>query len=119
LQRDGFDQTDPLKKSKTTGDGHETTGHMSPMSRLSKNEEMTMRTTLLATAALAFMAASSMSVPAAQAAPFGLTLPTAQNQSLAEPVDYRTYCGRWRDICRDRWSWGTWRFRRCMALHNC
>ena len=39
--------------------------------------------------------------------------------SLAEKVDWRGHCSRWRHECSSRWGWGTWRFRRCMVFHGC
>ncbi|MEM9027042.1 MAG: hypothetical protein AAGC70_01590 [Pseudomonadota bacterium] len=29
------------------------------------------------------------------------------------------YCARWRRICGYRWGWGTWRWRRCLAIRHC
>ena len=29
------------------------------------------------------------------------------------------YCRGWRHECANRWGWGTWRFRRCLARHGC
>ena len=77
-----------------------------------------MRFNLLgATAALAFGALGTIGAQAAPVVPSG---PFAQSsQSLAQPVDYRNYCGRWRDECRERWGFRSWRYRRCMSYHGC
>jgi hypothetical protein len=48
-----------------------------------------------------------------------LTEPTAVNQTLAQPIGYRNYCGRWRHECGDRYPARGWRFRRCMSFHGC
>jgi hypothetical protein len=81
-----------------------------------------MRTALIAAIGFACLALGSAS--GANAAPAGLTLlPKLETQSLAEPVTYRTryvnHCVRWRNECRERWGWRTWRFRRCMSRHGC
>jgi hypothetical protein len=42
----------------------------------------------------------------------------ASDSSLVQTVQYRS-CGYWRRECADRWGWGTWRWRRCLARHDC
>jgi hypothetical protein len=84
--------------------------------------ENIMRKALLAAAGFACLAIGSAS--GANAAPAALTLlPNIETRSLAEPVAYRTryvnHCVRWRHECRQRWGFGTWRFRRCMSIHGC
>jgi hypothetical protein len=56
--------------------------------------------------------AGSLSAPGAAAAP-------PASASLMQEVSYRGYCFRWRNICADRWGWGTWRFYRCLRIHGC
>jgi hypothetical protein len=29
------------------------------------------------------------------------------------------YCRAWRHECAERWGWGGWGFRRCLARHGC
>jgi predicted transglutaminase-like cysteine proteinase len=78
-----------------------------------------MRLRLIALTAVTCLGAATL-VTQAQAAPVtGLTTPLATNQSLAEPVAYRTYCSRWREECRERWGFRTWRYRRCLSFHGC
>ena len=75
---------------------------------------------LSATAALVCVALSSMG---AQAAPVVPASPFAQSsKSLAQPVDYRTFrnrCVQWREECRERWGFRSWRYRRCVSYHGC
>jgi hypothetical protein len=28
-------------------------------------------------------------------------------------------CWKWRNLCGDRWGWGTWQQRRCLRRHGC
>ncbi|HEX2842607.1 glycosyl hydrolase family 5 [Hyphomicrobium sp.] len=28
-------------------------------------------------------------------------------------------CWKWRNICADRWGWGTWKQQRCLRNHGC
>jgi hypothetical protein len=66
------------------------------------------------------LAAPALLVVAAQAAPVAPRGPAAGlEQSLAQTVDYRGYCSRWRAECSNRWGWRTWRYRRCMTYHGC
>ena len=77
-----------------------------------------MRSLLVATS-FACVALGAL-VTGAEASPLSLIVgPAVEHQSLAQPVDYRNYCGRWREECRERWGWRTWRFRRCLAIHGC
>lgn len=39
--------------------------------------------------------------------------------SLAETVQYRFYCRRWRHECARRWGFGGWRYRRCLTIRGC
>ncbi len=32
---------------------------------------------------------------------------------------YAGRCWKWRNICADRWGWGTWQQRRCLRNHGC
>ena len=84
--------------------------------------EIVMRRALFA--AIGFACLAFGSVSGANAAPAGLTLlPNPETQPLAQPVDYRgryvNHCVRWREICRERWGWRTWRYRRCMSFRGC
>lgn len=80
--------------------------------------EIVMRYQLLTAATFAMMAVGATS-NATQAAPLGFNVsPTVQNQSIATPVNYRNYCGRWSGECRARWGL-SWRYGRCMRLHGC
>ena len=38
---------------------------------------------------------------------------------LAEAVQYRPYCRRWRFECARRWGLGGWRYRRCLTIRGC
>ena len=77
-----------------------------------------MRHTLLVAAALAGATLATLG-SSAQAAPLGLlAAPAAENQSLAQKVDYG-YCRRWAHECRERWGFRPWAFRRCMRNHGC
>jgi hypothetical protein len=70
----------------------------------------------------AAMLAAGLSLAAAsspQAATLAPLKGIGTNQSMATPVQYRSYCWRWRRICASRWGWGGWRFGRCMARHGC
>jgi hypothetical protein len=78
-----------------------------------------MRITPLIAASIFTVGLSVAAASSIQAAPLVPLNGIEANQSLATPVDYRRYCFRWRHICADRWGWGGWPFRRCLARHGC
>ena len=75
------------------------------------------RALLLSLACLGLGAASL----GAQAAPGPISMLTRVTGSgqLAQPVGYRSFCGRWREECREKWGFRTWRYRRCLSFHGC
>lgn len=86
---------------------------------MSLEMENTMRLKLTAAAAFAGVAMAALAT-AASAVPLVATGVRSQaNQSLAQPVDYRNYCGRWRAECSDRYPARGWRYRRCLSYHGC
>ena len=78
-----------------------------------------MRSKHLAPSSLAVLALGAMTL-GAQATPLNQSSPyRLENPTLAQTVDYRSYCSRWRDICINRWGYRTWRYRRCLSVHGC
>lgn len=80
-----------------------------------------MRLTLLAAGTAVGLALALSS--GAQAASLGLLgTSTAQNQSLAQSVDWRERherCEHERRECAERWGFRSWRYRRCVVAHRC
>ncbi len=83
----------------------------------------------LAVAALIATGASLVpqAASAATAIPLTATTQTAgANAAMLLEVGHRHWhrpyagrCWKWRNICADRWGWGTWKQRRCLRNHGC
>lgn len=74
------------------------------------------RSLLLATPILAALAVASAG-GAAAAPPVKPDRPGVAG--LAETVQYRFYCRRWRHECARRWGFSGWRYRRCLTIRGC
>ena len=72
----------------------------------------------LASLGLGFASMGAQAAPGPQ-----MSHPAVSTEALAQPVEYggryRNYCGRWREECRERWGFRSWRYRRCMSIHGC